>query len=464
MSESKNKVKIIHASDLKTWARFPEYRDHEGPTLGEYQAQRQTAEVVLWELKDLVQAQDRLAELDVKTLVEYARHDIPLPRSVRPGLIEIPLPEPDHPRTIITCDAGEVIGQVLQIHRSWRKRTVTAHYACPSWILNTDEIATLKDTVSGVGDKARARLAEAQASCYLQPILFISHRWEGTTHPDPEGRQLVKLQALEDCFLIYDYASFPQNTAAPEEEKALLEILSDMNALISNVLVMAAPDFLERGWCIYEYIVASMRASIVCDELNDPNFVLLRNLAATKPPISPRILGSGMESEIQNAKNQRTLETVNTILPLFDNSKFTVERDRQIVRDLLVSELVRMLPSKKEYMQYLGEWKTMSWTKEELREAFTSELKWESLQYSSVFQPFEPKVPSTVPEAVINGYRLDRMLPQNEWTWLSLLDSRPFEAINKGFDKAFLIFGLIAAGAVLLVLVLLFLVVWWIFF
>jgi hypothetical protein len=217
----------------------------------------------------------------------------------------------------------------------------------------------------------------------------------------------------------------------------LLEILSGMNALISNVLVLAAPDFLERGWCIYEYIVASMRASIVCDELNDPAFILLRNLSATQPPVSPRLLGHAIESEIQNAKNQRTLETVNAILPLFNRSKFTVERDREIVRGLLVSELMKMLPAKQEYMLYLGEWKTIPWTEGELRDAFTGELKWERLAYNDCFKPFEPKVPSTVIEAVANGYRLDQMPEQNEWTWLTLSDWKPLIAIGTEFAKIF---------------------------
>jgi hypothetical protein len=365
VTRGEDKVKLVHASDLKTWARFPEYRGHDGPTLGEYRARRRAAERVLRKFHYLTRAQDRLAELDVETPVEYARREITLPPSFRPGLCAVALPKPDNPASTITCEDGEVSGETLRIRRSWRKRTVTARYACPSRVLNAGEIAELKETLSAADDGARAQLAEAQASRYLQPILFISHRWDATGHPDPEGRQLAKLRALEDCFLIYDYASFPQDTAAPEDEALLLEILSGMNALISNVLVLTAPDFLERGWCIYEYTVASLRASIVCDELNDPNFVTLRNLAATQPPVSPRLTGHSIESEIQNAKNQRTLETVNAILPLFNRSKFTVERDREIVRNLLVSELGRALPSKMEYLPYVGEWKTVSWTEEE---------------------------------------------------------------------------------------------------
>ena len=464
MSEFKDKVKIIHASELKTWQRFPEYRDHGGPTLGEYQEKQRAARTVLRKLRTLIRAQDRLVKLDVATPVEYARHEIPLPRSLRPGMMEIALPDPGHRDSTITSDTGEVNALVLRIPRSWRKRTARVCYACPSQILNADDIARLKEKISGADDEDRARLAKAQSSRYLQPVVFISHRWEGRDHPDPEGKQLATLKALQDCFLIYDYVSFPQDTASPEEEAALLEILAGMNSLIQNVLVLTAPDYLERGWCIYEYTVASMRASIVCDELNDPNFVLLRNLAATRPPISLRISGSGIESEIQNAKNQMTLETVNTILPLFNRSKFTVASDRQIVRDLLVSELKRTLPGKMEYLPYVGEWKETSWTEEELREAFTSDLKWKSLQYSHQFKPFEPKVPSTVSEAVTEGYRLDRMPIQNDWTWATLLDSKPFEGMITAFIKGVVFFILIAAAGVVLGLVLLILLVKWIFF
>src|ERR1700679_563198 len=134
-----------------------------------------------------------------------------------------------------------------------------------------------------------------------------------------------------------------------------------------------------------------MRAWIVCDELNDPSFVLLRNLAATRPPVSLTLRGHSIESGIQNAKNQRTLETINAILPLFSHSKFTVERDRDIVRNLLVSELMRILPRKMEYVPYVGEWITKPWKDEELQAAFTSELKWEHMQINISFKPFEPK-------------------------------------------------------------------------
>jgi hypothetical protein len=39
-----DKIKIILASELKTWTRLPGYRDHNGPTLGEYRARQQAGD------------------------------------------------------------------------------------------------------------------------------------------------------------------------------------------------------------------------------------------------------------------------------------------------------------------------------------------------------------------------------------------------------------------------------------
>jgi hypothetical protein len=72
---------------------------------------------------------------------------------------------------------------------------------------------------------------------YSLPLFFISHRWENNHHPDPEGNQLAKLKELENCFIIYDYSSFPQDTNDKEHKKELLEVLSNMNSMIKNVSV-----------------------------------------------------------------------------------------------------------------------------------------------------------------------------------------------------------------------------------
>jgi hypothetical protein len=157
----------------------------------------------------------------------------------------------------------------------------------------------------------------------------------------------------------------------------------------------------------------------VCKE----DFVLLRNLSATIPPISLSLKGHSIESSIQNSKNQKILEMVNNIMPLFKQSSFTVYSDREIVENLLLDELVKILPSKMEYHEYVGEWNSRPWRKEELRNAFKSKLELPySQNYAKSFKHFDQKVPKTIKESVLNNYKIQQMPSQNEWTWLTLLE------------------------------------------
>jgi hypothetical protein len=117
-----------------------------------------------------------------------------------------------------------------------------------------------------------------------------------------------------------------------------------------------------------------------------------------------------------------------------------------------------------EYVPYVGEWITKPWKDEELQAAFTSELKWEHMQINISFKPFEPKVPSTLAESVVAGYRLDQMPTQNDLTWLTLIDWSAFNELGNGLLQGFRILVLVSAGVLVLALVLLLLLFWWIFY
>lgn len=237
------------------------------------------------------------------------------------------------------------------------------------------------------------------------PVLFVSHRWEHPTHPDPDGRQLDRLKALKDCYVIYDYTSFPQDKTTAEAKDALSHVLDAMDDFIDNLLVLSASDYMSRGWCLYEYIAGSLMHQIVCDEINDPALVRLRNLIATDP--HPPGIGSTYREAV-NAKETLVLESINAILPLFEQSGFTVPGDRTIVQKLLIRRLRRTLPRKHEYMQYVGEWKTTAWAEEELTAAFKGELKWEGLQYDLTIPIFTPTVPNTLAGALSAGFRIEK--------------------------------------------------------
>jgi hypothetical protein len=166
-----------------------------------------------------------------------------------------------------------------------------------------------------------------------------------------------------------------------------------------------------------------MKNSLVCDEINDPVFVKLRNLRATKVPSVPgeSVFRPSVQSEIQNRINEDILKTVNRLLPRFRESLFTVEADRSIVSDLLLTELLAILPPRREHVTYSGQWNTIPWTREELQQAFQQELSWERLQTSHRLKPYQLRVPNTVQAAVENGYVLDKAPPPNATTWLEHL-------------------------------------------
>ena len=76
------------------------------------------------------------------------------------------------------------------------------------------EVETLERKISEFSASENRAIDEIATSQFAHPVLFISHRWEATEHPDPAGHQLEKLRALKDCFIIYDYTSFPQKPMA----------------------------------------------------------------------------------------------------------------------------------------------------------------------------------------------------------------------------------------------------------
>ena len=69
------------------------------------------------------------------------------------------------------------------------------------------------------------------------------------------------------------------------EHDQLRQIISNMDSLVKNVIILGSPDYLTRGWCLYEYIVASLTNQTVCDEIHEPRFVTLRDWASTHPPV-----------------------------------------------------------------------------------------------------------------------------------------------------------------------------------
>ena len=390
-------VKLVHAADLRTWDRFPRCQEFDGITYGQYRAEAYRLERRRRTVADLIKASDTLHELDTEQVVEYGTETVDVPRALVPRTVRLALPEPPRPGTWVESSAGRIRDGALELEARPRRRSVDLTYRGASRLVNAERIAELKRVLGAMSDEQRRTIDEVTASRYAHPVLFVSHRWGDEAHPDPSGSQLRKLQALEDCFIVYDYSSFPQPPRTEQEEAAFTQILASMDGLIRNVVVLGAPDYLTRGWCVYEYIVASLRESTVCDEVHDERFVKLRDWASTPPPASMSFRDS-FESQQQNYINERILATVNEVLPVYRESDFRDEHDTSLVNGLLIEHLKRTLPAIKESQQHLGEWSTTQWTDESLAPFFRGEAEVPQLQSGVAIRRFRTSVPSTLDE------------------------------------------------------------------
>ncbi|MEO9822883.1 MAG: hypothetical protein ABJF50_00500 [Paracoccaceae bacterium] len=401
-------VKLVHVEDMKAWGRLRSYEEHEGISLVEYKQMRELSGPEETD-RLLLEVEKRLKEIDTDEVILQKKVSVRLPVGLFRVTQHIDIEAPNLPNTIVVADQGQVKGARLYFRSSWRKKKAVIEYLCPSNIIHRSQISALSAQAAILRSYVNENKMTSGRDRTKDKVIFVSHRWEGRLSPDPDGSQFKRLSVLENCYLIYDYCSFPQDMSKPSASALLQIVLDEMTDLIEDVIVLSAPDFMDRGWCLYEYIVASMRASLICDEINVPELVELRNLAATRVPVPMGTKGGGFETQLKNAKVQRTLELVNSLLPCFRSAEFSVPSDRERVQSLLVSELFRKLPAKQEYDEYTHEWRSEPWTIEEIEDAFSNELKWDYLQYNTGFQPYELDVATTLEEAVRRNYQRDEM-------------------------------------------------------
>ena len=404
---SSDAVKLVHAEDLHRWERFPRCQDFDGITFGHYRAEAYQLERRRRSVASLIAAIDELDTLDTDETVEYDFDYIDVPRRGplrRP--VRLPLPQTPRPGTTAESSEGTIRDGTLEVEPGWRRQSIRVSYSGASRLANAERIEELRRLLAAMSDEQRATIEEVTTSRYAHPVLFISHRWESDPHPDPWGSQLRKLRALKDCFIVYDYSSFPQRPRSDRDETDFRQILGSMDQLIRNVVVLEAPDYLGRGWCLYEYILSSLHQTTVCDELQDGRFVTLRDWASTDPPIALSFRDS-FESQQQNYINERILAAMNDVLPLYAQAEFQFEDDRAIVTELLIEHLVQTLPPTKPSQEYVGEWETQAWSAERLRPFFSGK-GCPQFESGIAIRRFETSVPSTVQEAVNGRYEIKR--------------------------------------------------------
>jgi hypothetical protein len=186
-----------------------------------------------------------------------------------------------------------------------------------------------------------------------------------------------------------------------------------MNGIIDHVVILSGDGYLTRGWCVYEYILSTLKHTIVCDEVSDPAFVSLRDWVATKPPIALNPWRNSWEAQQGNNINTNVLRLVSQILPVYSEARFRTEYDHTEVTDMLTRFLKRALPAKMEEPNpWLGgEWQSKAWTEEDLAQAFRGEMEIPDLPVGGLgrLKPFDTKVPASLADAVRQEYTINRM-------------------------------------------------------
>jgi hypothetical protein len=423
-------VKLLHSAQLNDIERFPRYQDHQGISYGAYLAGHEKLRSLRQEHKSALDTVERLADLDVDTLEDYQSVTVKVPRSPWRRTMRLPLPNPQHRDTVIEAQSGAVEDGALVIKSGWFERIVYVRFLAPKRNVHGPTIADLRSQLDALDDVTQRALAEIEESPFNDPVLFISHRWQSPDHPDPAGEQLRKLRTLRHCFLIYDYASFPQPPLLPEQAEDLALILSGMDDLIHKVIVLRSDDYVDRGWCLYEYLAGSLRGTIICDELRDPRFLKLANWAVSKPPPPFNPFHDGYEAHLDNFIQESLLGSINEILPTFKASRFSIETDRKTVRALLITLLKNRLPNKRTHDPYLGESQGVKWTNEELASAFDEPLRWEKLQTIGA-DPARLGIPHTLEDAAMQAYEVEIKNPSG---W-DLLIASPFGAFRRERER-----------------------------
>jgi len=409
-SEADAFIKLAHSDEIKRWKQIPSYEHLDTLTLADYHLRRNELRAFSGEIPELIKAHNKKRDLDVPTLVTYDTFTLTIPPDIFKRHQKRQLKVPIHRGTRVDCTDGIIDGNQLIVKRDWRKKSVQINYSCPSSEAHYDEIQRLERELTNASESDKWKLNECINSMFNQPVLFISHRWEGKEHPDPDGRQLEKLSRLKNCFVIYDYFSFPQDTHNEAGRRKLTQVLKDMTSILCNVVVLRADNYIERGWCLYEYILASLKEELVCDEIGADEFVELRDIVGTRVPPSSNIRGDSLEASLDNSKSEKIISTINAILPKFEVSGFTVPSDRSIVKELLVDGLLGVLPAKQVYTPYIG-WQRSRWSREEIEGAFTAPMKYSSSYSTKKLKPKRFPVYGDVDSAVQGNYIIETQPP-----------------------------------------------------
>jgi len=414
-------VKLVHTKDLVQLGQLPRYQDHSGITLADFKRERKALRELEEKCKALIEARTEISTLEVESLVPVRRIEVTIPGSWRRCEISVPIPPLGLQTAIANSEDGTCVDGVLHTKSNWRSRTATIEVQCASREHFAQRINKAYLRLSNASLEEKNALEAFDSSAFRAPVLFISHRWMSAGHPDPDGATLARLLEIGDAYLIIDYCAFPQPPFHADDALHLNYILSHMSKLMQNVVILRSDDYLDRGWCVYEYLISCLKGTLVCDEIMDQRYVELHRWAHTRSPIPADAFRDGIAGLQANFIQESILECVNRLLPQFKAAAYTKEADRSRVRDMLRDELLLSLPARREHNPYLSETLNKPWTAKELNKAFDSELTWEPMDTSGT-QAFDVEVASSLKEGARTRF-VRQVRPSSDWETSRALSS-----------------------------------------
>jgi hypothetical protein len=93
--------------------------------------------------------------------------------------------------------------------------------------------------------------------------IFLSHRWATPDDPDPDKTQFNQvrkevLQRSKLCGYWFDYSCMPQKPRTIDDDVVFKKHLYTLNDLVlnSDTWVIPSDDYMQRSWCVSEYLMA----------------------------------------------------------------------------------------------------------------------------------------------------------------------------------------------------------------
>ena len=231
------------------------------------------------------------------------------------------------------------------------------------------------------------------------------HRWEDEAYPDPTGTQLLQLRTLQDCFIVYDYCSFPSCPARGRSRPTSRRSWCDGPAHLRRRRPRRAR--LPHPRMVRVRVVRLVAAQLHGVRRGTRRAV--RDAARLGERTTATALTSGRANRSsENFIDRRVLHAINDVLPIYWEAQFQNEYDRDVVTRLLIDHLGREAAADQGQQLFRRMEDGIRWTDERLAPSFAGEGEVPKLDSGVPIRRFRTSVPATLKEAVNGRYEIKR--------------------------------------------------------